>query len=56
MASKHFRSGKFNCEKLSNNGNEIAWGRPVQPFVMSDGSMLISDDKYNAIYRISYKG
>ena len=26
MASKHFRSGKFNSNKLSNNGNEIAWG------------------------------
>ena len=36
--------------------NESAWGRPVSPFIMRDGSMLISDDKYNAIYRISYKG
>ena len=36
--------------------NESAWGRPVSPFIMKDGSMLISDDKYNAIYRISYKG
>ena len=35
--------------------NEIAWGRPVQPFVMSDGSMLVSDDKYNVIYRVTYK-
>tara|TARA_Y100000768_G_C23983269_1_gene687150 strand:+ start:985 stop:2142 length:1158 start_codon:yes stop_codon:yes gene_type:complete len=36
--------------------NENAWGRPVQPFVLSDGSMLISDDKYNMIYRVVYKG
>ncbi len=36
--------------------NESAWGRPVSPFIMRDGSMLVSDDKYNAIYRISYKG
>ena len=36
--------------------NEDAWGRPVQPFVLSDGSMLISDDKYNVIYRVVYKG
>ena len=36
--------------------NENAWGRPVQPFVMSDGSMLISDDKYDVIYRVTYKG
>ena len=35
--------------------NENVWGRPVQPFVMSDGSMLISDDKYNVIYRVTYK-
>ena len=33
-----------------------AWGRPVQPFIMSDGSMLISDDKYDVIYRVEYKG
>ena len=36
--------------------NEKDWGRPVSPFIMSDGSMLISDDKYNAIYRVKYKG
>ena len=36
--------------------NEEAWGRPASPFVMSDGSLLISDDKYNVIYRVSYKG
>ena len=35
--------------------NEKDWGRPVSPFIMSDGSMLISDDKYDAIYRITYE-
>ena len=54
--------------KLDNEGNylgqedfitgwlkeETAWGRPVSPFVMSDGSLLISDDKYDVIYRVSY--
>ncbi|MAU57821.1 MAG: sorbosone dehydrogenase [Rhodobiaceae bacterium] len=35
--------------------NEQDWGRPVSPFIMSDGSMLISDDKYDAIYRVKYK-
>jgi glucose/arabinose dehydrogenase len=30
-------------------------GRPSAPFVMSDGSLLISDDKANVIYRIAYK-
>jgi glucose/arabinose dehydrogenase len=32
-----------------------AWGRPSAPFVMSDGSLLISDDKYDVIYRVTYK-
>tara|TARA_B100000886_G_scaffold338788_1_gene302442 strand:+ start:2988 stop:4136 length:1149 start_codon:yes stop_codon:yes gene_type:complete len=36
--------------------NESAWGRPVSPFIMNDGSMLLSDDKYNVIYKITYKG
>ncbi len=36
--------------------NESAWGRPVSPFIMKDGSMLLSDDKYNVIYRVTYKG
>jgi glucose/arabinose dehydrogenase len=34
-------------------GNE-AWGRPVDVEVMHDGSLLVSDDKAGAIYRISY--
>ena len=36
--------------------NENAWGRPVSPLIMKDGTMLLSDDKHNVIYRISYKG
>ncbi|WP_035881534.1 PQQ-dependent sugar dehydrogenase [Cupriavidus metallidurans] len=31
-----------------------AWGRPVDVQVASDGSLLVSDDKANAIYRIRY--
>jgi glucose/arabinose dehydrogenase len=31
-----------------------AWGRPVDVLVMPDGSLLVSDDKAGAIYRISY--
>lgn len=31
------------------------WGRPVDTLEMVDGSLLISDDKANAIYRVSYK-
>lgn len=33
---------------------ESAWGRPVDVQVMPDGSLLVSDDKAGAIYRISY--
>ena len=36
--------------------NEKDWGRPVSPFIMRDGSMLISDDKHDVIYKIQYKG
>lgn len=32
------------------------WGRPVDVLVMPDGSMLVSDDHANVIYRFSYKG
>jgi glucose/arabinose dehydrogenase len=30
------------------------WGRPVDIINMPDGSILVSDDYANAIYRISY--
>jgi len=32
-----------------------AWGRPVDVQVISDGSLLVSDDKAGLIYRISYR-
>lgn len=32
------------------------WGRPVDVLLLADGSMLVSDDQANVIYRISYKG
>jgi glucose/arabinose dehydrogenase len=31
------------------------WGRPVDVQVMPDGSLLVSDDYANAIYRVTYK-
>jgi glucose/arabinose dehydrogenase len=33
-----------------------AWGRPVDVLVMPDGSLLVSDDRADVIYRIAYKG
>jgi glucose/arabinose dehydrogenase len=38
---------------LNENGN--VWGRPVDVFVMPDGSLLVSDDMAGAIYKISYE-
>ncbi|MEX2015955.1 MAG: sorbosone dehydrogenase family protein [Candidatus Hydrogenedentales bacterium] len=35
---------------------EQDWGRPADVLVMPDGSLLVSDDKANAIYRITYSG
>ena len=35
---------------------ERAWGRPVDVLVMPDGSLLVSDDEADAIYRITYAG
>lgn len=32
-----------------------AWGRPVDVLVMPDGSLLVSDDRRGAIYRIRYQ-
>jgi glucose/arabinose dehydrogenase len=36
--------------------NTSVWGRPVGVTVASDGSLLVSDDGSNSIWRISYKG
>jgi glucose/arabinose dehydrogenase len=33
-----------------------AWGRPVDVLVMPDGALLVSDDRADVIYRISYHG
>ncbi len=32
------------------------WGRPADVLVMPDGSLLISDDHANVIYRVTYEG
>ena len=39
-----------------NDDEQEAWGRPVDILILDDGSMLISDDKADVIYRVSYKG
>ena len=45
--SNDFISGWLQDESVS--------GRPSAPFVLSDGSMLLSDDQANVIYRITYE-
>jgi glucose/arabinose dehydrogenase len=35
--------------------NSDAWGRPVDILQLKDGSLLVSDDKANMIYRITYQ-
>jgi glucose/arabinose dehydrogenase len=36
--------------------NGRPWGRPADVLVMPDGSLLVSDDRADVIYRIRYKG
>src|ERR1700730_17926707 len=47
---RHFLTGWM----LSPDKREV-WGRPVAPFQLPDGSVLVSDDGGNKIWRISYK-
>lgn len=38
------------------DATQKVWGRPVDVLMLPDGSMLVSDDHANVIYRISFKG
>lgn len=53
VAIKHtvFASGWLQNQ---NTTAQSVWGRPVATAELPDGSMLLSDDKANAIYRITY--
>ena len=39
-----------------NPKNDDVWGRPVDFEILPDGSMLISDDYADVVYRVYYKG
>jgi glucose/arabinose dehydrogenase len=57
VALVRLRDGKPVSEEVFAEGwlqGEKAWGRPVDVLVRSDGSLLVSDDKAGAIYRISF--
>lgn len=50
--------GKVMDKKVFASGwlqGEEDWGRPNDVMVMPDGALLVSDDKANVIYRISYE-
>jgi glucose/arabinose dehydrogenase len=36
--------------------NEVVWGRPVGVAVAPDGSLMVTDDASNSIWRVSYTG
>lgn len=56
IESKDFISGWLDVETVPGKPDvETVLGRPSAPLIMSDGSLLISDDFGNRIYRISYK-
>lgn len=38
------------------NPDGTVWGRPVGVATLPDGSLLVSDDEYKAIWRVSYQG
>jgi glucose/arabinose dehydrogenase len=40
---------------LGENQSKV-WGRPVAIVVRKDGSMLVTDDAHNIIWRVTYKG
>jgi glucose/arabinose dehydrogenase len=40
---------------LDHDSQEV-WGRPVDVMQLEDGSLLVSDDMANCVYRISYEG
>ena len=46
---KPFISGWLNQKEQS------SWGRPVNIINMPDGSVLVSDDYADAVYRVTYR-
>ncbi|RPA66530.1 sorbosone dehydrogenase family protein [Cyclobacteriaceae bacterium YHN15] len=43
------------AEGWLNHDTQDVWGRPVDVMQLPDGSLLVSDDMANCIYKISYK-
>ena len=47
--------GSIFAEGWLDHETQIAWGRPVDVLGLEDGSVLISDDYADVIYRVAYK-
>lgn len=49
--------GKLEYEVFASGWENLnrAWGRPVDVMVMPDGALLVSDDRADAVYRITYR-
>lgn len=45
---------KVFAEGWLDHESQVAWGRPVDVITMADGSILISDDYADVIYRVTY--
>jgi glucose/arabinose dehydrogenase len=54
QGSKAIRHETFASGWLD-EATQKAWGRPVDVLLLPDGSLLLSDDHANVIYRISYQ-
>jgi glucose/arabinose dehydrogenase len=59
----HFKDGKpvggyddFLTGWMLDENSRDVWGRPVGLLVLGDGSMLITDDGANKIWRVTYRG
>jgi glucose/arabinose dehydrogenase len=55
-ANQRVTSYETFAEGWLDSGSQDVWGRPVDVQPLPDGSLLVSDDKANVIYRISYEG
>jgi glucose/arabinose dehydrogenase len=55
-ANQRVTSYETFAEGWLDGGSQDVWGRPVDVQPLPDGSLLVSDDKANVIYRISYEG
>lgn len=59
MRIRFDRAGKAVKKEIFASGwlrGGSAWGRPVDVKELPDGSLLVSDDRADVIYRIAYKG